>query len=396
MSPEQAPERRRQADRHLVIRRPVVGAADRPSALRGREVARRDARNVQTAAIDLDELPRETPPAVRDILARCLDRDPRTRLRDIGEARIHIQRARAAPLSAPVAGMIWRQRLARAWPWVALALAAAAVILLVIDRRSGRAAAEPAPVTFHIDAPPQVTVIGGPALSPDGRHLAFTAKAKDGRVGIWVHALQSGDAHPLAGTKRLLTIRSPSTDQPLRRVRDRPADQEDRDRRRSGRGAVRSLRPHGNRQPRLPRRRVEHRRRDRLCDLERRFVAPSGCRRHAATRHARRRLRLSGLPAGWCPRALHLVRTRSEAGRLRRRHPTDRTAASAASRRWRVRRERVRTARGRRGRLPSGVARRGPDGPLVRSDDGDAERRAAADCTGCARRDPTPRRSPRR
>ena len=56
-------------------------------------------------------------------------------------------------------------------------------------------------MTFHIDAPPQVTVIGGPALSPDGRHLAFTAKAKDGRVGIWVHALQSGDAHPLAGTE---------------------------------------------------------------------------------------------------------------------------------------------------------------------------------------------------
>ena len=36
--------------------------------------------NVKTAAIDLRRLPRETPIAIRGLLARCLDRDPRTRL----------------------------------------------------------------------------------------------------------------------------------------------------------------------------------------------------------------------------------------------------------------------------------------------------------------------------
>jgi Tol biopolymer transport system component/predicted Ser/Thr protein kinase len=154
---------------------------------------------VRTAAIDLDPLPRETPPGVRDLLARCLDRNPRTRLRDIGEARIHLQRARETPL--PAAAAIWRQRLARAWPWAALAVAAAAILLLAAERRDGREPAAPAPVTFHVEAPPQVTVVGGPALSPDGRHVAFTAKARDGRTGIWVHALQSGEARLLAGTE---------------------------------------------------------------------------------------------------------------------------------------------------------------------------------------------------
>ncbi len=44
-------------------------------------------------APDLGALPPDTPPAVRQVLARCLERDPKLRLRDIGEARILLQRA---------------------------------------------------------------------------------------------------------------------------------------------------------------------------------------------------------------------------------------------------------------------------------------------------------------
>ncbi|MGH9658219.1 MAG: serine/threonine-protein kinase, partial [Bryobacteraceae bacterium] len=41
----------------------------------------------------LDGLPSETPLAIRTLLGRCLDKDPRSRLRDIGEARIAIDQA---------------------------------------------------------------------------------------------------------------------------------------------------------------------------------------------------------------------------------------------------------------------------------------------------------------
>jgi serine/threonine protein kinase len=40
--------------------------------------------------IDLDRLPEATPPTVRRLLRRCLERQPRKRLRDIGDARIEI------------------------------------------------------------------------------------------------------------------------------------------------------------------------------------------------------------------------------------------------------------------------------------------------------------------
>ena len=42
-------------------------------------------------AIDLERLPPATPPRVRELLRRCLERDPRRRLRDIGEARVLLE-----------------------------------------------------------------------------------------------------------------------------------------------------------------------------------------------------------------------------------------------------------------------------------------------------------------
>ncbi len=54
--------------------------------------------------ISFDALPPATPPSVRSLLARCLDRDPKNRLRDIGEARIALEVAgHAAPKQSPAA-----------------------------------------------------------------------------------------------------------------------------------------------------------------------------------------------------------------------------------------------------------------------------------------------------
>src|SRR5688500_8483109 len=38
--------------------------------------------------VDWSALPPDTPPRLRQLLERCLDRDPKTRLRDMGEARV--------------------------------------------------------------------------------------------------------------------------------------------------------------------------------------------------------------------------------------------------------------------------------------------------------------------
>jgi len=48
--------------------------------------------DVLRAEIDFKQLPPDVPEPVRELLARCLDRDPTTRLRDLGEARVVLRR----------------------------------------------------------------------------------------------------------------------------------------------------------------------------------------------------------------------------------------------------------------------------------------------------------------
>ena len=56
--------------------------------------------DVLRSEIDFDRLPGETPQSVRVLLRRCLDRDVKARLRDIGEARVALQRYLADPAGA--------------------------------------------------------------------------------------------------------------------------------------------------------------------------------------------------------------------------------------------------------------------------------------------------------
>jgi serine/threonine-protein kinase len=53
-------------------------------------------------APNLAALPADTPPRLRALLARCLDRDVKTRLRDIGEARVMLSRV-SEPAEGPLA-----------------------------------------------------------------------------------------------------------------------------------------------------------------------------------------------------------------------------------------------------------------------------------------------------
>ena len=58
--------------------------------------------------IDLAALPSSTPQVLRELIARCLERDPKRRLRDIGEARLQLETpaAVAGPRAAPPAAAV--------------------------------------------------------------------------------------------------------------------------------------------------------------------------------------------------------------------------------------------------------------------------------------------------
>jgi serine/threonine protein kinase/Tol biopolymer transport system component len=147
----------------------------------------------------LEHLPPETPSAIRNLIARCLDKEPQTRLQHMGEARIVLQTggpAQRAPENRPPDVILPHDR--RPWAWIAAtgvcALLAAA--LAVVHFR------EPAPeqrtVRFEI-RPPGKSAFQSVSLSPDGRTLAFTADGGGG-IRLWVRPLDSSQAQALAGT----------------------------------------------------------------------------------------------------------------------------------------------------------------------------------------------------
>ncbi len=166
--------------------------------------------------IDWTALPADVPERLRWLLERCLDRDSRRRLRDIGEARLalggaaDISRSGAALVSSaspapfPVAAAPGPAR-RTALPWLVvglLAVALAAVSALAVVR--GRPHASRTVRSFVL--PPEKTsfvfdaAVGGPALSPDGTRLAFVARGAGGGTSLYVRPLDSLAAQPLPGT----------------------------------------------------------------------------------------------------------------------------------------------------------------------------------------------------
>jgi serine/threonine protein kinase/dipeptidyl aminopeptidase/acylaminoacyl peptidase len=155
--------------------------------------------DVLRAPIDFANLPATTPAAIRELLERCLDRDPRKRLRDIGEARIAITKYLANPTTGtelpPIEG-----RIASKWPWItsavaALAMAAAAGLALVHFRET-----PPAEPVLHLSVPlPKDGLPGFLSLSPDGSRLVVAMSAQ-GKTELWLRALDSSQLQLLPGT----------------------------------------------------------------------------------------------------------------------------------------------------------------------------------------------------
>ncbi|MEO7158093.1 MAG: protein kinase, partial [Vicinamibacterales bacterium] len=150
---------------------------------------------------DWTALPRSTPQSIRSLIQRCLAKDPRSRLRDIADARFELDRPVASD-NSPVDGRHQSPRGVLRWALPTLVGVATAAAILATQFRS---AAPPGRLTFAINPPPGV-VWGStptdpdPVVSPDGRLVAFGGAGPDGR-GLWVHDVQTGVATPLAGTR---------------------------------------------------------------------------------------------------------------------------------------------------------------------------------------------------
>ena len=140
-----------------------------------------------------DALPPDTPPSVRRLLERCLEKDPKRRLRDIGDAYLDLNDE--APPRVSRSKSKWRE--AAAWATAGVcALAAIVVAAYPIFSRPATARVE----RFHV-LPPEQGSIRDVAISADGRRLAFVAMGADRERRLWVRMTDSLDARALAGTE---------------------------------------------------------------------------------------------------------------------------------------------------------------------------------------------------
>jgi hypothetical protein len=157
---------------------------------------------VVRAEPEWDAVSTTTPLAIQRLMHRCLTKDPKQRLRDIGEARIAIEEtmsgspAPLATLSPGEGGPQGRVRVASAPPWrrmlpwlVATSLMLAVGIAAGWRARAQRSSPEPDWSARMLGGP---SVAMGPRISPDGHTLAFLAMV-DGLTQVAVMDAESGD-----------------------------------------------------------------------------------------------------------------------------------------------------------------------------------------------------------
>jgi len=136
---------------------------------------------------DWSRLPGDTPAATQLLLRRCLERDPKKRLRDIGDA--WLEGVAEAPGGSPAQVV---RKLPIGW--------AAAILLALaagygITRWSAKAAPSPRGTATHsvVPLPPGTRLAGWAspvvAISRDGRVVAFVAQKENEIHKLWIHRL---------------------------------------------------------------------------------------------------------------------------------------------------------------------------------------------------------------
>jgi serine/threonine protein kinase len=170
---------------------------------------------VLTRDADLGALPDGTPPAVGRLIERCLRKDPRSRLPDIGSARLELQEVLAGN-DGDYSGRVHvsdggpevdgRTRLRERMLWAALAVTVAVVTAFLSASFLRESSVPGYPVHFSIDPPSGWSTprFDPPVPSPDGTKVVFMAQ-RDGsgesssHQMLWLRSLESETVRPVSG-----------------------------------------------------------------------------------------------------------------------------------------------------------------------------------------------------
>ena len=189
--------RRRQALGHLGVRRRALRDGHGDARVRGRRCIRGCCVGARARA-GLESAPGRSAADSRAVLRRCLHRDARRRVRDIGDVLLALEGAfdRETPTDRVAVRLpppLWRRLLPiAATAAIALALAGAAAWSL----RPPVAPAAP-PTRFEIDVPPELAMpaLAVIAVAPDGRSFVYRTRA-----GLYVRTMADLEPRLVPGT----------------------------------------------------------------------------------------------------------------------------------------------------------------------------------------------------
>ncbi len=154
--------------------------------------------DVLAAVLTMDPELSLVPQSCRPLIGRCLQRDPRKRLRDVGDLWLLLESEASPGRGAP------QPRTRPVWPWALGALIGGSVATWAVIGSPERGAAT-LPVTLVEPPPPGTRFVGVPLLSPDGRRLAMIAMDTAGKTRLWTRELGEAAPHALEGTDGITT-----------------------------------------------------------------------------------------------------------------------------------------------------------------------------------------------
>jgi eukaryotic-like serine/threonine-protein kinase len=151
--------------------------------------------------LDWDSVPPTAPATLWQLVRHCLAKDPRHRLRDIGDARLRIDDIVSMPATAASPPEV---RGSRAWLWASavLGMAALAGTWLLLFNRAKTPLPTPAQFTLSFTTQIADVVLSTvPAPSPDGRHFVFVGTSEKGGPSLWLRAIDDPESRMIAGTE---------------------------------------------------------------------------------------------------------------------------------------------------------------------------------------------------
>jgi eukaryotic-like serine/threonine-protein kinase len=157
---------------------------------------------------DFCSLPQRTPVHVTALIRRCLRKDPKERLRDIGDARVEIEDVRAGRVESVAAAAPATQR--NTWPVLILIVGILSFTQYALsDNEPDTKSDDIEQFSITLPPPSMALVLDNPtgsspplAISPDGKRILLVARNKAGLKYVYERRTDSTAIRPLEATTK--------------------------------------------------------------------------------------------------------------------------------------------------------------------------------------------------